>query len=145
VLSPRCRFIGPKRIYSVFTMRTLYTLFALISLVLVALVATAAPPNPSLTVTCDPNSSTGNCLANTTPTFSGGGLNMHKSYCVMGTSLASGSFCAPLLSVDKQGNYNELSGDSFLNGDTWTFTLWEKDHNGSPSKQLDGPYILTFD
>jgi hypothetical protein len=126
-------------------MRTLYTLFALLSLVLVGLVATAAPPNPTLNVTCDLNPTSGNCAANTTPTFSGDGLHSHKSYAVEGTSLFNGSFIDVLSSVDKSGNYSELSSDGFLPADTWTFTLWELDHNGLPSKQLAGPVTLVFD
>jgi hypothetical protein len=85
------------------------------------------------------------CPAGTQPTFSGGGLNMHKSYCVMGTSLASGSFCASLSSVDKQGNYSEPSADGTLMADTWTFTLWQLDHTGLPSKPLTAPLTIIFD
>jgi hypothetical protein len=47
--------------------------------------------------------------------------------------------------VDKSGSYSELSSDGFLPADTWTFTLWELDHNGLPSKQLAGPVTLVFD
>jgi hypothetical protein len=125
-------------------MRTLYTLFALISLVLVALVATAAPPNPTLDVACDLNS-IGNCIANTTPTFSGDGLNMHKGFAVEGTSLANGSFIDVLSSVDKQGHYSESSSDGALPPDTWTFTLWQLDHNGNLSKPLTVPQTLVFE
>ncbi len=145
MLSPRCRLIGPEWIYSVFTMRTLYTLFALISLILVSFVATAAPPNPTLSVDCTPDTALTNCAAFTTPTFSGSGLHSHKSYAVEGTSLASGSFIAVLSSVDKSGNYSEPSGDGFLAADTWTFTLWELDHNGNLNKQVGTSSTLTFD
>ena len=70
---------------------------------------------------------------------------MHKSYCVEGTSLTNGSFCAALLSVDKQGNFSEPSSDSFLPADTWTFTLWELDHDGNLNNQLTPPQTLIFD
>jgi hypothetical protein len=126
-------------------MRTLYTLFALLSLALVGLVATAAPPNPTLDVACTPDAAGTNCAASTTPTFSGGGLNMHKDYAVEGTSLFNGSFIDVLSSVDKSGNYSELSSDGFLPADTWTFTLWELDHNGNLNKQLTPPQTLVFD
>lgn len=128
-------------------MRTFFTLFVLVSLVLLALVATAAPRIPTLNVGCTLDSDMPpDCVAGTTPTFSGSGLNMHKSYCVQGSSTMNGTFCAPLSSVDKQGNYSELSADGFLVGDTWTFTLWELDHNGFQSTQLAAaPMPLTFD
>src|SRR5204862_7851227 len=140
VLSPRCRLIGLEWIYSVLTMRTLYTLFALISLVLVALVATAAPPNPTLDVACDLNT-IGNCIANTTPTFSGDGLNMHKDFAVVATQLLGNGFIDVLSSVDKQGHYSESSSDGPIAPDTWTFTLWQLDHNGNLAKPMTLPQI----
>jgi|SRR5579863_555561 len=126
-------------------MRTLYTLCALISLILVTLVATAQP-TATLDVTCDQNSD-GTCSTTTAnpPTFSGSGLNQHKDYAVVGTSLFNGNFIDVLSSVNKQGNYSESSSDGVLPPDTWTFTLWELDHSGNLNNQLTSPQTLTFE
>jgi len=122
-------------------MRTLYTLFALISLVLVALVATAAPANPTLLVTCSGNNAP-NCASGDTPHFSGGGLNPHKSYDVQITGCDNA--LDPLSSIAKDGSYSDDSTSGGQSG-TCSFELWELDHNGNLSNQLDGPYVLTFD
>ena len=123
-------------------MRTFYTLFVLASLVL-ALVATAAPPNPTLLVTCTPDAANVNCAAGTQPTFSGGGLNPHRSYAVEG--VGSYTFIDSPLPADNNGNYSVLSSDGTLPAGDWTFTLWQLDKNGNLFKQVDGPYTLTFD
>jgi hypothetical protein len=127
-------------------MRTFLTLFVFASLVLVALVATAASPNPTLNVTCtlDGDSPTPDC-ASAQPIFSGDGLHMHKSYAVVATQLLGNGFIDVLSSVDKQGHYSELSSDGVIDPATWTFTLWELDHNGNLNKPLTTPQTLTFD
>jgi hypothetical protein len=81
----------------------------------------------------------------TTPTFSGSGLNSHKSYGVQGTSLQNGTFVCALATVDSQGNFSEPSCDGFAFPDTYTFTLWQLDKNGNLFKQVDGPYTFIFD
>jgi hypothetical protein len=111
-------------------MRTLYTLFALISLVLVSFVVSAAPPNPTLSVTCS-GTSAPNCASGDTPTLSGGGLNPHKSYAVLITGCDN---AMDPLSVDNNGNYSQ-SSSGFESG-VCTFELWQLDHNGNVSKEL---------
>jgi hypothetical protein len=112
-------------------MRTLYTLFALISLVLVALVATAAPPSPTLSVTCS-GLNAPNCASGDTPTYSGGGLNPHKSY---GVQITGCDNALDPLVVDNNGNYSQGSSSGPESG-VCTFELWLLDHNGNVSKEF---------
>ena len=149
MLSPRCRLIGPEWIYSVFTMRTLYTLFALISLILVSFVATAAPPNPTIIVACA-SDGTGGCLAGAAVSFSGGGLNPHKDYVILGVGTDSlGAVVdsiGDLLTVNSDGTYSDPTGAPFLTPATWTFTIWTLDKNNNPAKELSSSAVtLVFD
>jgi len=113
-------------------MRTLYTLFALISLALVALVATAAPASPTLVVTCS-GINAPNCASGDTPTFSGGGLNPHKSYGVQIT--VCDNALDPLSSIAKDGSYSDDSTSGGQSG-VCTFELWQLDRNGIPSTEF---------
>jgi hypothetical protein len=143
VLSPRCGLIGLEWIYSVLTMRTLYTLFALISLVLVALVATAAPPNPTLNFSCTPDLAGTGCLAFSVITFSGDGLNPHKSYRIDGSAPEDPfDTFIDFLTVNSDGTYSDSPG--FLPPGNWTFTLSSVDHNGLPQKELQS-IAVAFD
>jgi hypothetical protein len=122
-------------------MRTPYTLFALISLILAALVVTAAPPNPTLNFSCTPDSAGTGCSAFSVITFTGGGLNPHKSYRIDGSAPeAPFDTFIDYLTVNSDGTYSD--SPSFLPAGTWTFTLSSVDHNGLPQKDLQSILVL---
>jgi len=84
----------------------------------------------------------GNCATGTAPTFIASGLNQHKDYVVL---IPEANAMPPLLSVDKQGNDSEPSGDGYPGSGIIHFTLWQLDSKGNLNNQIGVTQSLTFD
>ena len=104
-------------------------------LVLVSMFASAAPRVPSLDLFSCSELAPGVCDVAAPYTFTGDGYNPHKDYLLVG----AGREIEVIVASDGSMTATAYSG---LAG-TWTFTMYQLNHNGAVTKTL-GSVDVTF-
>jgi len=104
-------------------------------LVLVSMIVSAAPMVPSLDLFSCSELAPGVCDAAEPYSFTGDGYSTHKDYLLVG----AGREIVVIVASDGSMTATGFSG---LAG-TWTFTMYQLNHNGTPTKTL-GSVDVTF-
>ncbi len=120
--------------YSGLAMKKLCTLLVLLSLAATA----AAPPTPTLIVTCD-GGTLGGCAQ---PHFVATNLNPDTTYSIDGVTLTESlTWVSPPAAAD--GTFDFSTGD-LLDAGAWTFELHAIGNNGKPQHKILTTYDVTF-
>ncbi len=134
VLSLRRCIIGEIWVYSGLAMKKLCTLLVLLSLAATA----AAPPTPTLIVTCD-GGTLGGCAQ---PHFVATNLNPDTTYSIDGVTLTESlTWVSPPAAAD--GTFDFSTGD-LLDAGAWTFELHAIGNNGKPQHKILTTHDVTF-
>ena len=114
--------------------------------ILVSLIASAAPPAPptfSLD-SCEPSATViGACANPGNYYFSGENYSQHKTYTIFAVSDTGASF--EIDTVVASDGLLSAEGFGVAGAGTWTFTIYNVNHNGAPVKTALGSATATFD
>jgi hypothetical protein len=128
--------MGRIRVYSGLAMRKLCTLFVLLSLAATA----AAPPTPTVLVTC-PGGTAGGCSQ---AEWSATNLDPSTTYLIEGFGPNSETFDFGPLTPLADGTFDSGATYDLLSSGMWTFELHAIGNNGSPHHHALATYIVAF-